>query len=71
MNERTELKPCPFCGGEASLRDEPYRYYKYTVYCTKCGIGTLAEHIESIAIHAWNRRADDETLLHFASLHGE
>ena len=37
---KNELKPCPFCGGEASLRDEPDRYYKYTVYCTKCGIGT-------------------------------
>ena len=55
-----KLKRCPFCGGEASLRDEPDKYYKYAVYCTKCGIGTLAEHIESIAIHAWNRRTDDD-----------
>lgn len=55
-----KLKRCPFCGGEASLSDEPDKYYKYTVYCTKCGIRTLSEHIESIAIHAWNRREKDE-----------
>lgn len=55
----SELKRCPFCGGEASLGYEPERYYKYTVYCTECGIKTPAEHIDAIAIHVWNRRTDD------------
>ena len=53
-----ELKPCPFCGSD-SIRVECFaeKYYKYVVVCNNCGVKTGNEHIEAIAIAAWNRRA--------------
>lgn len=55
----SELKPCPFCGGEAELLVDETQYYKSMVICTKCYIHTPHEHIEAIAISAWNRRAGE------------
>ena len=50
----SELKPCPFCGGEA----------KYGIYftspgvkCTKCTAGVYCHPNYESAISAWNRRA--------------
>ena len=36
--ERNELKPCPFCGGEAALKDTKF-WMSDAVYvvCTSCG----------------------------------
>ena len=62
-----ELKPCPFCGGEATIRTRirnctpPYQIA--WVECEKCGAtgSTFSDtddngsHIFS-AIEAWNRR---------------
>lgn len=58
--DNEELKRCPFCGGEAALVDlTEYDYYRFQVVCQKCGVSTLREHIKSIVIAYWNRRADD------------
>lgn len=54
-----DLKPCPFCGGEAELRINEERYYKAVVLCKQCGIHTVRQHIPEIAISEWNRRAED------------
>ena len=41
-----ELKPCPFCGGEAKffikyhMERGTTRGYKFGIYCTKCDITT-------------------------------
>lgn len=58
----TELKPCPFCGGEAEvLHYETFTInfssvYKYYVSCKKCNANTdLKASIEDV-IKAWNRR---------------
>ena len=56
----SELKPCPFCGGEAELRDDGVDY-PYSVQCTECGGMTcwyLHDDTPFGAIDAWNMRAE-------------
>lgn len=61
-----ELKPCPFCGGEASINfdseaivDSQGRQWAYNVVCDKCcAISGLAYSIEMV-IELWNRRVDN------------
>lgn len=61
-----ELKPCPFCGGEAMLDYECYGGGKSFVYCKSCRISTERFEIsreyasDEKAIEAWNRRVSDE-----------
>lgn len=53
----TELKPCPFCGGEASKR----LFYKgkYRVHCNACDAYSGDVYAtEAEAIKAWNTRAE-------------
>lgn len=57
-----ELKPCPFCGGEARIIAKPYEP-KVCVGCDDdtclgfSGLGWLYDS-EKEAIEAWNRRAE-------------
>lgn len=52
-----DLKPCPFCGGEAcTLIDEEGYTPQYSVQCQSCKIETLAFDERAEAIAAWNRR---------------
>lgn len=55
------LKPCPFCGGEAQLVRAPFSA-QWLVRCTTCNADRYArdaEHSASAAVAAWNRRAGD------------
>lgn len=70
----SDLKPCPFCGGEAIAKlssakwvDEAYRGKIFVVGCKECSCTTspyLALNIidrceaKRQAIAAWNRRAE-------------
>lgn len=58
-----ELKPCPFCGGQASItidpegiKDSQGRHWKYQVTCMSCCATTgIVWSIEKAA-EAWNTR---------------
>lgn len=56
-----ELKKCPFCDGEASLKvnhgfgEEVISAF---VYCEECGVATRNCALESTARGMWNRRSE-------------
>ena len=60
----TELKACPFCGGDArmvcfEMEDENGDEYEtYSAECHRCGICTPFTNREN-AEELWNRRAKD------------
>ena len=56
----TDLKPCPFCGGEASVQTT-YGYGVSEAFCLDCGAHTghpPGGCTEAEAIAAWNARAE-------------
>ncbi|MBP2290764.1 Lar family restriction alleviation protein [Azospirillum rugosum] len=65
MSDKTELKPCPFCGPQTDdgkrivlleEREADGFVRGYTVRCDNCGVEHSDEY-EHEAIAAWNRRA--------------
>lgn len=52
----SKLKPCPFCGGEASIYHLSVGKHSY-VKCRGCSEGSPIKPTEEQAITAWNRRA--------------
>ena len=53
-----EIKPCPFCGGEAkcynlSTNNDPAHY---TITCTECWASIPAGDSEEETTNRWNRR---------------
>ena len=61
--KKIELKPCPFCGGEADIFTSVEVGYlgsnKFTVRCGNCFCGTGHYEDTERAKEAWNRRVDD------------
>lgn len=64
----TELKPCPFCGGEPTVRrtvreypsdgESPAGEYDewFNIDCNNCGV-TTGDEYRSYAVQTWNRRS--------------
>jgi Lar family restriction alleviation protein len=55
----TKLKPCPFCGGEAIMRDNKLGCTIWIVGCRKCGADAGFRTDKEEAIKAWNTRVGD------------
>lgn len=62
----TELKPCPFCGGKASIRTVPSGLTKghirncFFVMCNQCLTSSNNYNSTILAADHWNRRISDE-----------
>lgn len=52
-----ELKPCPFCGGEAKVVDQFYVSARYVI-CEHCGATSSWCLTNEQAVKSWNRRVD-------------
>lgn len=58
----TELKPCPFCGGEAEFQSTVYQGELGNVHCKKCYSSTGGDlQIKNQAETAWNTRPQSLT----------
>ena len=53
----SELKRCPFCGGEEELTHSQYGTVNAT--CKSCFATTMSAIEDEEAIAAWNRRAGE------------
>lgn len=58
MNDAIDLKPCPFCGGEARIIQGVTRRFgkSFNVQCSECGLAGMAHPSSEDAAAAWNRR---------------
>lgn len=59
-SSKIELKPCPFCGGNAKIvtwRDENRRENPSKIMCDSCGCSSGIKNRIRKAADAWNRRA--------------
>lgn len=58
---QVELKPCPFCGGEAEIHDATriLGLWRLVHRCKVIGYIGIERADKDAAIAAWNRRAGD------------
>ena len=57
MVEQQELKPCPFCGGEAETY--PYYFNEWYIGCSECSCDLGVFDTKEEAIEAWNKRVNE------------
>lgn len=67
----SEIKRCPFCGGEAEIMDEhkyiggaSQGFHRKYIHCVKCCNRTMSYDYDDkkAMIRAWNRRVSDESI---------
>ncbi len=55
-----ELKPCPFCGGQAVRSKTPFDGpEEHYIFCLGCSCQTQSRGSFEMVLEAWNRRAPD------------
>lgn len=62
VDDKYELKPCPFCGEKKRIMfvtklSFDYDEYSHSVQCERCYMGTTDYRTVGWAKRAWNRRA--------------
>lgn len=57
----SELKPCPFCGGNATLWSDGYMEY---VECDVCGAKSQSCYDPQLAVRKWSTRREDFVRCH-------
>lgn len=55
----SELKPCPFCGGEAELYTSNVSALVECNYCGACIGACVGHNAKANAIKAWNKRHNE------------
>ena len=58
-----ELKPCPFCGGNAWIERSQDKYYVKCLHTDKCylvGRAPQKYNVREAAVKMWNRRTVNE-----------
>ena len=60
--DKPELKPCPFCSGEAILTSRETNYFatRFFVICDNCHASSKWCQNKEEATEAWNRRPDSK-----------
>jgi Lar family restriction alleviation protein len=58
----SELKPCPFCGGDAGI-EMAANDISYYVFCSKCSSCTDYFDAQADAIAVWNTRHPDPIIV--------
>lgn len=66
-SKEIELKPCPFCGGKAKMKNNDSTL-NCSAFCEKCNVimkrnfkghSRLKEILEELMAEEWNRRVND------------
>lgn len=55
----SELRKCPFCGGEAVIKGSCAHYW---IVCKQCKVETRAVSTHGAAIGIWNKRVGDDLM---------
>ena len=58
---KTDLKPCPFCGGKAIFRETITKWEYHNIYCIYCECELESKNKHEL-IKRWNTRHDEMTL---------
>lgn len=69
MIDESELKPCPFCGEEATIRESSCGINEYCICCDECACFTpFCEEDDEAAAELWNTRDDSASLNEYTGL---
>ena len=58
---KANLKPCPCCGGHATLTYDDYNGYQ--IYCDDCCIMTETDYNKEKLVDIWNKRIEHDIIL--------